>query len=67
VSGRPKIYDASPPQKQMVRLHLTTRQVAHLPRASESIGVNASELLRRLLDGWIAKRDRGSVTDAPAR
>jgi hypothetical protein len=45
---------------------LSTRQVVHLRRVSDSLGINSSELLRRLLDGWIAEREarREGAVDA---
>jgi hypothetical protein len=40
----------------MVRLKLTTRQVAELRKVATASGINSSELLRRLLDSWIERR-----------
>jgi hypothetical protein len=50
MAGRPVVVrDVDPPQPQMVRLHLTTRQVAELRRVATAAGINVSELLRRIL------------------
>jgi hypothetical protein len=44
----------------MVRLRLITRQVAELRKVATASGINTSELLRRLLDGWIARRSKAA-------
>ena len=60
MSGQPAVRDVDPPEPQMVRLKLTTRQVAELRKVATASGINTSELLRRLLDGWIARRQKAA-------
>jgi hypothetical protein len=53
MAGRPSpIRDVDPPEKQVVRLVLTTKHVSELDRVAKASGINLSELLRRLLDHW---------------
>jgi hypothetical protein len=44
----------------MVRLKLTTRQIAELHKVATASGINTSELLRRLLDGWITRHSKAA-------
>ena len=44
------------PQKQKVHLVLTTTHIAELDQVARAAGIGVSELLRRLLDSWVARR-----------
>jgi hypothetical protein len=44
------------PEKQKLHLVLTTRHVAELDQVAPDAGIGVSELLRRLLDSWVARR-----------
>lgn len=49
------IRDCDPPQSQIIRYRLTSRQISALRRSALKLGIPASELLRRLLDQWIER------------
>jgi hypothetical protein len=53
------------PQKQKLHLVLTTTHIAELDRVARDAGIGVSELLRRLLDGWIQAR-RAKSAKRPA-
>ena len=49
-----------------MRLVLTTKHVSELHRVATASGINSSELLRRLLDGWIGAAAK-PLNEAPGR
>lgn len=58
--GHPVARSVDPPEKQKLHLVLTTRQIAELDQVARAAGIGVSELLRRLLDGWVERRRKAA-------
>lgn len=44
---------------QRVQIYLTTKQVAGFDKAADEMGINRSELIRRVLDKWLEEQKNG--------
>ena len=62
MKGHPVPRSVERPHKQKVHLVLTTTHLTELDQVARAAGVGVSELLRRLLDGWVEQRRRKAAS-----